>query len=362
MAGDTKAAGDNNGGKPKKRRYLPHGKPVRKGLYPLRPGVQGFFITCDGGRERQASNEALSLLENFYEELVDGKESGPTRKAIPVKPVNKVTKFEDPDSSSDEDEPSPIEEEPGADKHQNENKDEPANTHSEETEQKSEDKLPNKQREETEEESEGKPAKKQCIEAHAKCDTIDSVTAKDKSIDDLIEEELKEMGDRSKRHFVSLDSGCNGCIFIQMNKGVTDPGPSRIVQHMMSSAASTRKHMSRFILRVVPAEVTCYASEEEISKAIKPLIEQYFPTEALTPQKFAVLYEARANTGIERMKIINAVAKSVPQLHKVDLSNPDKTIIVQVAKTICMIGVAEKYKELSKYNLRQLTAPQQKLD
>lgn len=48
--------------------------------------------------------------------------------------------------------------------------------------------------------------------------------------------------------------------------------------------------------------------------------------------QFAVLYEARSNTGIDRMKIINAVAKSVPQPHKVDLSNPDRTIIVQIAK------------------------------
>ena len=38
-------------------------KPVKKGLYPLRPGVQGVFLTCDGGRERQATNEALNLLE-----------------------------------------------------------------------------------------------------------------------------------------------------------------------------------------------------------------------------------------------------------------------------------------------------------
>lgn len=48
--------------------------------------------------------------------------------------------------------------------------------------------------------------------------------------------------------------------------------------------------------------------------------------------QFAVLYEARANSGIDRMKIINAVAKSVPAPHKVDLSNPDKTIVVEIIK------------------------------
>jgi len=44
-------------------------KPVKKkGSYPLHPGVQGFFITCDGGRERQASREAINVIDSvcFY--------------------------------------------------------------------------------------------------------------------------------------------------------------------------------------------------------------------------------------------------------------------------------------------------------
>jgi tRNA acetyltransferase TAN1 len=65
MSGEEKGRGGANG-KGKKRKYLPHGKPVKKGLYPLRPGVQGFFLTCDGGRERQATNEALNLLDTVY--------------------------------------------------------------------------------------------------------------------------------------------------------------------------------------------------------------------------------------------------------------------------------------------------------
>uniref|UniRef100_A0A2P2NFP6 Uncharacterized protein MANES_14G005500 n=1 Tax=Rhizophora mucronata TaxID=61149 RepID=A0A2P2NFP6_RHIMU len=142
-----------------------------------------------------------------------------------------------------------------------------------------------------------------------------------------------------------------------MRKRDGDPCPKDIAQHMMTSAVATRKHMSRFILRVLPIEVACYASEEEISKAIAPVVTRYFPVDARDPQKFAVMYEARANTGIDRMKIINVVAKSVPGPHKVDLSNPDKTIVVEIIKTVCLIGVVEKYKELAKYNLRQLTSP-----
>ncbi|KAH7677165.1 tRNA acetyltransferase TAN1 protein [Dioscorea alata] len=373
MAAENKAsansnsnAGNNNGGKGKKRKYLPHGKPVRKGSYPLHPGVHGFFITCDGGRERQATNEALNLLDTFYEELVHGKTSSTYSRTIPSKPLNKITKFKDSDSSSDEDdslqpndqnvEKSAEESEESLAKKQN---DQNVEKSAEESEKSLVKEQNDQNVEKSVEESEESPVKKQRVEGDSfNCKSAESDKAKDKCIDDLIEDELKELGDRNKRHFASLDSGCNGVIFIQMHKKDGAPGPSSIVQRMMTSAASTRKHMSRFILRILPAEVACYASEEEITKAIKPLVEHHFPAEPPNPLKFAVLYEARSNTGIERMPIINAVAKSVPQPHKVDLKNPDKTIIVQIVKTICLVGVVEKYKELSKYNLRQLTSPQ----
>ncbi|XP_072961535.1 uncharacterized protein [Typha angustifolia] len=343
----------NNAGKGRKRRYLPHGKPVKKGLYPLRPGVEGFFLTCDGGRERQAANEALNLLDTFYDELVHGNNSTAKSTNSPNKPLNKIIKFKDSDSSSDEDE-APVKEELEVENH--------ADKGVLETKQQEDSCIPQISEPDTgkhSEESENLQVKKQRVEkGPSQCEHGES-KADDKHIDDLIKDELKELKDRNKRHFVNLDSGCNGVVCIQMHKRAGDPGPADIVQRMMSSAASTRKHMSRFILRVLPAEVTCYASEDEITRAIKPLVDQHFPNEAPNPHKFAVLFEARANTGIDRMKIINAVAKSVPQPHKVDLSSPDKTIIVQVVKTICLVGVVERYKELSKYNLRQLTSPKQ---
>ncbi|EES09964.1 uncharacterized protein LOC8071932 [Sorghum bicolor] len=407
---NTGGGGAKGGGR--KRKFLPHGKPVRKGAYPLRPGVQGFFITCDGGRERQATREALSLLDSFYEDLVDGKGSDDKPKNIPDKPLNKKIKFEDSDSSDDEDEDHSGEEADNGNGNDVE-KDETApsekqqevldtsdtiskdnttpsekqqevletsdttskdNTTQSEKQQEvldTSDTTSKDNEEQTVTADEPKEKKQRVEDPPVSEQTVQKVTAdqpkrsidkpkepSEKNIDDLIDEDLKEIGDRKKRLFSSLESGCNGCIFIQMHKRAGDPGPVEIVQNMMSSAVSTRKHMSRFILRVLPAEVTCYASEEEITKAISPLVEKYFPKECPSGHKFAVLYEARSNTGIDRMKIINAVAKSVPQPHKVDLSNPDKTIVVQIAKTICMIGVVERYRELSKFNLRQLTSPE----
>ncbi|CAA2987000.1 THUMP domain-containing 1 [Olea europaea subsp. europaea] len=376
MATENKSKPNNPNKTDKKRKqYLPHNRPVKKGKYALCPGVQGFFITCDGGREHQASNEAINVIDSFYEDLVNGTETTSEQAELSKKPLNKVIKFTYSDSSSsdDDDNDDHHEDESNVRPKEEENKHAIAtgtdvnneNLIKEESGHQKEDgisseKQAHENKEKTDDQEviaiESAAAKKQRTENDAsKCRDLSNKLEK-KSVDRLIEDELAELGDRSKRRFSSLDSGCNGVVFVQMRKRDGDPCPKDIVQHMMTSLASTRKHVSRFLLRVLPIEMTCYASDEEIRRAIKPVIEQFFPIETQNPLKFAVLYDARANTGVDRTKIIDAVAKSVPSAHKVDLSNPDVSIVVQIVKTICLIGIVEKYKELAKYNVRELTS------
>lgn len=50
-----------------------------------------------------------------------------------------------------------------------------------------------------------------------------------------------------QRRFSKLDSGCNGLVFVQMRKRDGDPSPKDIVQYIMTSLASSRKHVSRFV-------------------------------------------------------------------------------------------------------------------
>ncbi|CAN1264000.1 THUMP domain-containing protein 1 homolog [Linum perenne] len=348
-------ATDNAATKGKKRKqYLPHNKAVKKkGSYPLHPGVQGFFITCDGGRECQACFEAINVLDTFYDELVNGSSGKVNLSELSSKPVNKKIKFAYSDDEEEEgDEKGKVEDEEDGNGEKVKVEDKPEGndvkcetqsngetnipaavieSNKEETEEKS-----NNEEEEARKEATEPPVKKQCTETKDSED-VNTEKVAEKSIDKLIEEELKELGDKSKRD--------------------GDPSPKDVAQLMMTSAASTKKHMSRFLLRVLPIEVSCYPSEEDISRAVAPVFAKYFPADASEPQKFAVMYGARANSGLDRAKVINAVAKSVPSPHKVDLSNPDKTIVVEIVKTVCLIGVVEKYKELAKYNLRQLTSP-----
>ncbi|KAJ6750771.1 hypothetical protein OIU85_001320 [Salix viminalis] len=303
MAAENKpksSASVTTNSKKRKQRYLPHNRPVKKkGSYPLHPGVQGFFITCDGGREHQASREAINVIDSFYEELVLGKDSGVNLAELLDKPINKKIKFsysdDEGDNKEDKDEEDGLDEnKTGASEAIDAKNENPAdeklgspcleNEKSEcETEEKTnqEDCKSDKRQESDAEEL---PAKKKCTETCAP-KSVAQEKVEEKSIDKLIEDELKELGDKNKRRFLSLDSGCNGVIFVQMRKIDGDPCPKDIAQHMMTSAASTRKHMSRFILRVLPIEAACYASEEEISRAIAPVVEKYFPADTQDPQK-----------------------------------------------------------------------------
>ncbi|GJT53777.1 THUMP domain-containing protein [Tanacetum coccineum] len=359
---------NNNNDKKRKNHYRPNNKAVKKkGSYPLRPGVQGFFITCDGGRERQASQEAVQVIDSFYEEIVEGKDPDVTPTELPTKAINKKIKFSYSDSEEEDDDkgeegkvvavsdkPSDVNNETSLPPDDGEVVSSENQTIEKEKDGKNEIQCHESKKSDDEEKQ---PEKKQRVEkVESKGEVVIESKAEEKSVDKLIEAELEELKDKSKRRFNYLDTGCNGVVFVQMCKRDEDPTPKEITHRMISTAAATRKHMSRFILRVLPIEVTCYSSSEEISRAIKPLIAQYFPVEVETPYKFAVLCEARANSGLDKMKIINVVAKAVPEPHKVDLSNPDRTIVVQIAKTVCCIGVVDKYKELAKYNLRQLTS------
>ncbi|KAL7174276.1 hypothetical protein ACSBR2_033520 [Camellia fascicularis] len=340
MASESKSKSRNNTNTNKnttkrKQRYLPYNSSVKKGSYPLRPGVQGFFTTCDGGRERQASHESTNFIDSFYEVLVHGKASGIKLGQLPFKPLNKKTKFtySDPSSSDDDDDDDDDDDQ----KEKEEDKDKPG-THAEDDAN------------------------------HESSINANPDPHKQEEIKMIIKRLLHVIKvQKLKRHFNNLDSGCNGVVFVQICKKDGDPSPKDIVQHMIMSIASTRKHMSRCTegsqsgfnqVHLKECYLSNYASEDEITRAIQPLISQYFPVETQTALKFAVLYEARANTGVDRMKIINAVAKSVPAPHKVDLNNPDKSIVVHIVKTMCLMGVVEKYKELAKYNLRQLSSKQ----
>lgn len=72
---------------------------------------------------------------------------------------------------------------------------------------------------------------------------------------------------------------------------------------------------------------------------------------------FAVEYEHRSTgDSLKRADVIDVLANAVPQPpYKVNLSNPHRTILVQVVRNAAGVSVPTAFRQLCKYNLRRLT-------
>lgn len=74
--------------------------------------------------------------------------------------------------------------------------------------------------------------------------------------------------------------------------------------------------------------------------------------------QFAVCYQARncSNEDAKRDVVIPTVAgiATADGRHKVDLTAPEYTILVQIVKTMCCLAVVPDYEALRKYNMQTL--------
>eukprot|EP00249_Psilotum_nudum_P010693 c22703_g1_i1 orf=316-1335(-) len=326
LSGPQLATGDS---KKRHAKYFHHASKRRKEV-DLTAGVQGFLITCDGGRERQATREVVNLLDEYYTKLLTRK--GSTDEEVKCGDFQRgvsPSSVKCPDSSEND--------------HQ-------ISSHPAETDHSG---NPDQLNAELHD-GEDNPEKASSV-------TPPSIGEGDRggtgtrvnSIDDMLEEEMSQLRDTKKTLFAGLETGCAGVVFIRMLTETGMLSPNELVEAIMHDASTLRKPLTRFCLKLLPIEVTCYASADEVRKFAEPCIVRHFP-QGEKAFKFAVVYEARANSSVNRMEMIDAVAKLVSKPHSVDLKKPDKTIIVQVVKTICVIGVVANFKEFLKYNLRQL--------
>ncbi|CEP17639.1 hypothetical protein [Parasitella parasitica] len=164
---------------------------------------------------------------------------------------------------------------------------------------------------------------------------------------------LKKPG--AKKRYSNITTATDCVAFIRINPPVN---PSKLVHHMLTELKETQKYMTRYISRFLPVEKTCNAHIADIEIAAKALFEPYFSQKDNQgnpiSRKFAVACRVRNCTKIDRMSIINALAATVGPGHKVDLQEPDLTIIAEVCQTVCMLSVVDDFNELKKYNIESI--------
>jgi tRNA acetyltransferase TAN1 len=76
----------------------------------------------------------------------------------------------------------------------------------------------------------------------------------------------------------------------------------------------------------------------------------------LTPAQFAIRPTIRNHSNLKRDVVINTVARLInDDLHKVNLTSPDKVILIDIYQSVCGMSVVDgDWDELKRYNLTEL--------
>ena len=88
----------------------------------------------------------------------------------------------------------------------------------------------------------------------------------------------------------------------------------------------------QFILKIIPIDYVCETSVGTIKEVIQKHREEYINYD----ESFKILLKRRKNENIDRNSFIENIAKLID--NKVDLTNPDKIIWIEVLGNICGIA------------------------
>ncbi|XP_054849549.1 THUMP domain-containing protein 1 [Eublepharis macularius] len=177
-------------------------------------------------------------------------------------------------------------------------------------------------------------------------DEEDAEAALKKEVD-----QIRASTEQKLRRFQSVESGANNVVFIR-TLGVE---PEKLVHHILKDMHTTKKKKTRVILRMLPVSGTCKAFLEDMKRYSETFFEPWFKT----PKKgtFQIVYKARNNSHLSREEVIKELAGVVGHLNpenKVDLGNPEFTIVVEIIKNICCLSVVKDYVLFRKYNLQEV--------
>ncbi|EAA30469.1 hypothetical protein NCU02385 [Neurospora crassa OR74A] len=144
-----------------------------------------------------------------------------------------------------------------------------------------------------------------------------------------------------------------------------------------------RKIKCRYLNRLTPMSVMGKATEQGLAETARQVLEEHFDlsgkkgektegdggAEAETnkegdnnkkreykPYTYAIRPTIRNHSNLKRDVVINTIANLInDERHRVDLTKPDKVILVDIFQTVCGLSVVDgDWDELKKYNMTEL--------
>lgn len=214
--------------------------------------------------------------------------------------------------------------------------------------------IPHKEIEECDEVNESKNqenGQKNGNENGEKSDEL-NILVKEKDIMDELDEKIKSESltvHNTVKRFQPISSDVLNCIYIK----TTIKDPAIFVHHIATDIGKTKHKRWRHLIRLLPIDYICKCSIDEISKTGQEMAEKYFKE----PVTFAIIVNRKKNKSMNKDSVINSLANiitSTNEKHRVDLNNPQRTLIVTIIKNLCCFSVTMDYKKLKKYNFTEL--------
>ncbi|KAJ8968418.1 hypothetical protein NQ317_002173 [Molorchus minor] len=145
-------------------------------------------------------------------------------------------------------------------------------------------------------------------------------------VQDELENELTNLKAEVKaKRFQVVESGAKNILFIS----TTLNDPLKLAEAIVCDIEKTKTQQTRFLLRLVPIEITCKAYIHDIVNAFKPLVDKYFKEE---PKTFSIIYNHRNNNNLKKDEVIKKVADIVFEArwdHKVNLKEAKVSIVIE---------------------------------
>ncbi|MEQ2211874.1 hypothetical protein XENOCAPTIV_019061 [Xenoophorus captivus] len=113
---------------------------------------------------------------------------------------------------------------------------------------------------------------------------------------------------------------------------------------LLLTAKETETARSDLCFCLLQVTGTCKAFQEDMLKYLTTFLEPWFKTP--NSATYQIAFKARNSSHNKREEIIKSIAGLVGKLNpknKVDLTNPELTIIVEVIKAVCCVSVAKDY-------------------
>lgn len=156
--------------------------------------------------------------------------------------------------------------------------------------------------------------------------------AEEEDIATQLQKEIDTMKSKkvvNHNRFQQCETKVPNCIFIK----TTVDDPTELGVRIARDIAINKKRKTRMLLRLIPVDVVCKATIEDIKNQAGKLFDKHFLN--AEPTTFSIVINKRYNNNLDRMAIIQELAAMINfknSLHKVNLKEPKVSVVIEAIK------------------------------